>query len=207
MSKTGEELWSRFWVTNYKNQYLEESDINKWLHDYSALALLFKLLNIDIVNVPIPQAQPSDELAQAVIKNSGSLLRRLIDPNKKPIDNWTYGDKRATKWVVKGPPSHFDWTIDGDITNSLIIDNTEYELIFAKTSELLSGFGRIGNFWLVEGYFFCFPDDFSNMAGVLFKKDDRDRPIMQILLGERAYELYQEKIKQHQWDSINRRLI
>jgi hypothetical protein len=204
MSKTKEELWSRFWVTNYKNQYLDYSEVTEWLHHYSALALLFKTLNIDIVSVPIPDSLPSDELAQAVIKNSGDVVRRLIDPNKKSIDdNWTYGLKPATKWVVNGPPSRFE----GDITNSLIIENTEYELIFAKTSELLSGSGWVGNFWLVEGYFFCFPDDFSNMAGVLFKKDDRDRPIMQILFGERAYELYQEKIKQPLWDAINRRLI
>jgi len=80
-------------------------------------------------------------------------------------------------------------------------------LVFAKTSELLSGSGWVGNFWLVDGYFFSFADGFSTMAGVLFKKDDQDRPIMQILVGERAYEIYQEKIKQHQWDAINRRLI
>ena len=193
MSKTEEELWSRFWIINYKNQYLEESDINGISHHYSALRNLLTFLYIDIVG---------DELAEAVIKppNSGNLLRKLINENKEnPIDNnWTYGGKKATKWVVDGP---------GDSQTKFVIDNTKYELIFAKTSELLSGSGWVGNFWLVEGYFFYFPEGFSNMAGVLFKKDDQDRPIMQILIGERAYESYQEKMKQHQWDAINRRLI
>jgi len=27
MSKTQEELWSRFWVTNYEDKYFDESDI------------------------------------------------------------------------------------------------------------------------------------------------------------------------------------
>ena len=183
MSKTEEELWSRFWITNYKNQYLDVGDINELIYHYSVLKDLIAFLTINIVD---------DELAQAVINNSGNLLRKLINENKKnPIDhNWTYGGKKATKWVVDGSD-----------------DNSKYELIFAKTSELLSGSGWVGNFWLVEGYFFYFPDGFSNMAGLLFKKDDQDRPIMQILIGERAYESYQEKTKQHQWDAINRRLI
>jgi len=181
MSKTEEELWSRFRVTNYQDLYAEEWDVSVW-KVRADLKTIFQMLDIEV-------RTGDDGLAEAIIKKPGNVLRKL-DGDKPLDDKWTYGGKQATKWVVNGATFP-----------------TNYELVFAKTSELLSGSGWVGNFWLVEGYFFCFSEGFSNMAGVIFKKDDRDRPIMQILLGEQAYVVYQEKIQQHQWDAINRRLI
>jgi|GEM_PF-4477697 hypothetical protein len=181
MSKTQEELWSRFWVTNYEDKYFDESDILSLKYNYSDLDLIFGVLELGF-------SYDNNDLAQVVIVKPGDILRKL-SPKSKPVDDgwlYAYGGKKATKWIAAG---------------------ANYELVFAKTSELLSGSGWVGNFWLVDGYFFSFADGFSTMAGVLFKKDDQDRPIMQILVGERAYEIYQEKIKQHQWDAINRRLI
>lgn len=192
MSKTEEELWSRFRVTNYQGNYLEESDVLKWKYQYDDLDLIFTILGIGSV------VSDSDGLAEIIIQHAGSVFRRLSPKDIKPVDdNWTYGGKQATKWIVAG---------DNTVVNKVTFP-TNYKLVFAKTSELLSGSGWVGNFWLVGGYFFCFSEGFSTMAGVLFKKDNQDRPIMQILLGERAYEVYQEKLKQHQWDAINRRLI
>lgn len=184
MSKTQEELWSRFLVTNYRDLYYDESEIISLLSTYYALEKIFQTLEIMVVD--------TKETGGVVIKNCGDILRKLSSSGKATLldGKWTYGGKEATFWRV------------AETTN-----DTNCELVFAKTSELLSGSGWVGNFWLVEGYFFCFSEGFSTMAGVLFKKDDRDRPIMQILVGEQAYKVYQEKIKQHQWDAINRRLI
>jgi len=193
MSKTEEELWSRFLITNYGGNYLEESDVLNWKYQYDDLDLIFEVLEIGLSN-------NGNDLAEVVIKKPGDILRKLSSKTggNKPLDDKsTYGGKQATKWVVRGVNT---------VVNKVTFP-TNYELVFAKTSELLSGSGWVGNFWLVEGYFFYFPDGFSNMAGLLFKKDDQDRPIMQILIGERAYESYQEKMKKHQWDAINRRLI
>ena len=183
MSKTKEELWSRFLVTNYQDLYYNESDIRSLLSTYYDLEKIFRTLEIMIEN--------TEDTGEVVIKKCGDVLRKLGNPNgNKPFDKGEYGGKQATLWRV-----------------AETYNDTNYELVFAKTSELLSGSGWVGIFWLVEGYFFCFSEGFSTMAGVLFKKDNQDRPIMQILLGEQAYEVYQEKIQQHQWDAINRRLI
>ena len=187
MSKTEEELWSRFLVTNYQDLYYSdiESDIRSLLSTYYALEKIFQTLEIIVVD--------KEDIGEAVIKNCGNVLRKLSSQkggNKPFDDKGVYGGKQATLWRV------------AETTN-----DTNCELVFAKTSELLSGSGWVGNFWLVEGYFFCFSEGFSTMAGVLFKQDKQGRPIMQILLGEQAYKVYQEKIQQHQWDAINRRLI
>lgn len=185
MSKTKEELWSRFLVTNYEGKYLEESDTLNLIDTYYDFKKIFRTLEMDGNSAGM-------DLVEVKIKNPGNVLRKLGNKTgNKPFDSKaTYGGKQATLWRVAGT-----------------YDDTNYELIFAKTSELLSGSGWVGNFWLVDGYFFSFSEGFSTMAAVLFKKDDQDRPIMQILLGEQAYEAYQEKIQQHQWDAINRRLI
>jgi hypothetical protein len=188
MSKTKEELWSRFLVTNYQDLYYDESDIRSLLSTYYDLEKIFQTLEIMV-----------EDTGEVVIKNCGDVLTKLSDGAIGPFDDkGVYGGKQAILWrvVPADRSSTVNWTTD-----------TNYELVFAKTSELLSGSGWVGNYWLVEGYFFCFSEGFSTMAGVLFKKDNQDRPIMQILLGEQAYEVYQEKIQQHQWDAINRRLI
>ena len=189
MSKTQEELWSRFRVTNYQGNYLEEWEVSKWKNQHDDLDLIFAILEIQSV---VSEARLG--LAEIIIHNVGNVFRRLGNPKgNRPVDaNWTYGDRKATKWIVAG---------DNSVINDVTIP-TNYELVFAKTSELLSGSGWVGNFWLVEGYFFSFSEGFSNMAGVIIKDG-----VMQILLGEQAYKVYREKIQQHQWDAINRRLI
>lgn len=166
MSKTEEELWSRFLVTNYEDLYFDNSDILSLLHTYDDLEKIFQTLEI--------RATGWQDTEEVVIKNCEKVLRKFGRPLRKIT---------ATKWQVA----------ETDLTN-----NIDYDLIFNEAS---------GNFWLSGGYFFYFSEGFSTMAGVIFKKDDQDRPIMQILLGEQAYEVYQQKKKQHQWDSINRRLI
>lgn len=191
MSKTQKELWSRFLVTNYEDKYFDESDVLSLKYNYSDLDLIFNILELGF-------SYDDNDLAEVVIERAGDILRKLGPKKNKPVDDdWLYAHsgKKATKWIVA----------DYNAANPL--PEVNYELVFAKTSELLSGSGWVGNFWLVEGYFFSFADGFSNMVGLIFKQDEQGRPVMQILVGERAYEMYQEKIEQHQWDAINRRLI